>query len=273
MFSRLAIKGTASPGTGAPPPGLLGFYWHFVRQTKGWFAAMFAASLAVALLDTVIPLFIGRLVSLMEASDRLAALEAQWPLLAGMVALVLLVRPLVLLVDVAIRHNALIPGATSLIRWQSHRHVIRQSWPFFQNDFAGRIANRVMTTAHALRESTMASIRAVFYIGVYGVAAYSLMAVADWRLGVPTLVWFAGYLLFLWFFVPKMRDLARASSEFRSIVMARVVDSYTNILTVKLFARMADEDAYVRESVDWHQAAMGRHMRLITQFHFSLTVM
>jgi ATP-binding cassette subfamily B multidrug efflux pump len=86
----------------------------------------------------------------------------------------------------------------------------------------------------------------VFYIGVYGVAAYSLMAVADWRLGVPTLVWFAGYLVFLWYFVPKMRDLARASSEFRSIVMARVVDSYTNILTVKLFARLTDEDAYVR---------------------------
>jgi len=190
-----------------------------------------------------------------------------------MVALVLLVRPLVLLVDVALRHNALIPGATSLIRWQSHWHVIRQSWPFFQNDFAGRIANRVMTTAHALRESTMASIRAVFYIGAHGAAAFGLMALADWRLGLPTLVWFGGYLGFLWYFVPRMRDLARASSEVRSIVMARIVDSYTNVLTVKLFARLADEDAYVRESVDEHQQAMGRHMRLITQFHFSLTVM
>jgi len=267
------IQGTARPAAGAPPAGLLGFYWHFVRQTRGWFAAMFAASLAVALLDTVIPLFIGRLVSLMEASDRLAALEAQWPLLVGMVALVLLVRPVVLLMDVAIRHNALIPGATSLIRWQSHRHVIRQSWPFFQNDFAGRIANRVMTTAHALRESTMASIRAVFYIGAHGAAAYGLMAFADWRLGVPTLIWFVGYILFLRYFVPRMRDLARASSEVRSIVMARIVDSYSNVLTVKLFARLADEDAYVRESVDEHQQAMGRHMRLITQFHFSLTVM
>jgi ATP-binding cassette subfamily B multidrug efflux pump len=234
---------------------------------------MFAASLAVALLDTVIPLFIGRLVSLMEAQDRMGALNAQWPLLLGMVGLVLVVRPLVLLCDVAIRHNALIPGATSLIRWQSHWHVIRQSWPFFQNDFAGRIANRVMTTAHALRESTMASIRAVFYIGAHGAAAFALMAAVDWRLGVPVLLWSIGYLAFLRHFVPRMRDLAKASSEVRSMVMARVVDSYTNILTVKLFARLADEDAYVRESVDEHQAAMGRHMRLITQFHFSLTVM
>jgi ATP-binding cassette subfamily B multidrug efflux pump len=267
------IQGTAGPGRGAPPSGLLAFYWHFVRQTKGWYAAMFAASLAVALLDTVIPLFIGRLVALMEAADRKAALAQEWPMLLAMVGLVLVVRPLALLADIAIRHMVLIPGATCLIRWQSHWHMIRQSWPFFQNDFAGRIANRVMQTAHALRESVMSSIRAVWYIGAYGACAYGLMAMADWRLAMPTLAWFCGYLLFLRYFVPRMRDLARASSEVRSLVMARVVDSYTNILTVKLFARLADEDAYVRESVDQHQAAMGRHMKLITQFHFCLTAM
>src|SRR3989442_6608250 len=118
------IHGTASPAAGAPPAGLLAFYWHFVKQTKGWFAAMFAASLAVALLDTVIPLFIGRLVSLMEAADRVAALEREWPLLVGMVALVLVVRPLVLLIDVAIRPNALIPGGTSPIRCPTTCHLI-----------------------------------------------------------------------------------------------------------------------------------------------------
>jgi ATP-binding cassette subfamily B multidrug efflux pump len=267
------IRGTARPGQGQPPQGLLAFYWHFVRQTKGWYGAMFAASLAMALLDTVIPLFIGRLVSLMEATDRPAALAAQWPMLAGMVALVLLARPLAILIDIAIRHNALIPGATSLIRWQSHWHVVRQSWPFFQNDFAGRIANRVMQTAHALRESTMASIRAVWYIAVYGTTAFALMTLADWRLGLPTLAWFAGYVLFLRHFVPKLRELARESSERRSLVMARVVDSYSNILTVKLFARLADEDAYVRESLDVHQNAMNAHMGVITRFQIGLTAL
>src|SRR5215831_4894195 len=275
MFSYLQsrIRGTASPGPGAPPPGLVAFYWHFARQTKGWYALMFVTSLAVALIDTVIPVFIGRLVSLMQATDRQAALQQQLPLLLGMVALVLVVRPLVMLTDVAIRHNAIIPGATSLIRWQSHWHVIRQSWPFFQNDFAGRIANRVMTTANALRESVMASIRAVWYISVYGISAFVLMAMSDWRLGLPTLLWFGGYVVFLRYFVPRMRDLARASSEVRSHVMARVVDSYTNILTVKLFARLADEDAYVREVIDEHQAAIAAHMRLISQFMFALAVM
>ena len=267
------IHGTASPGPGAPPSSLLAFYRHFVGQTKGWYAAMFAASLAVALLDTVIPLFIGRLVSLMEAVDRQAALAAEWPMLLGMVALVLVIRPAAILTDIAIRHRALIPGATSLIRWQSHWHVVRQSWPFFQNDFAGRIANRVMQTAHALRESTMASIRGVWYIGAFGVTALALMVMADWRLGVPTVVWTLGYAFFLRYFVPRMRDLGRASSELRSMVMGRVVDSYTNILTVKLFARMADEDAYVRESIDQHQQGMAAHMALITRFMFWLTAM
>ncbi len=268
-----SFRGTASPGPGAPPQGLFAFYRHFIGQAKGWFAAMFVASLAVALLDTVIPLFIGRLVSLMEATDRMAALEDQWAMLAGMVGLVLIVRPAALLADIAIRHVILIPGETSLIRWQSHWHVIRQSWPFFQNDFAGRIANRVMQTAHAVRESAMASIRAVWYIGAYGITAFTLMALVDWRLGAPTAAWFLGYVLFLVHFVPKMRDLARASSERRSLVMARVVDSYTNILTVKLFARLADEDAYVREAIDEHQGAMHAHMRLITRFMFWLTVL
>ncbi len=275
MFKYLQsrIKGTASVGPGAPPSGLMTFYWHFVRQTKAWYGAMFVTSLAVALIDTVIPVFIGKLVSLMEASDRQAALAQQMPLLIGMVVLILIVRPVVLLLDVAIRQNALLPGVTSLIRWQSHWHVVRQNWSFFQNDFAGRIANRVMQTANALRESVMSAIRAVWYIAVYGVSALVLMALADWRLAIPTLAWFIGYLIFLRYFVPRMRDLAKASSEVRSMVMARVVDSYTNILTVKLFARLADEDAYVREVVDEHQTAVAAHMRLISQFMFCLSAM
>ena len=267
------ITATANPSAGPPPEGLAAFYWHFIRQTKGWYTAMFAASLTVALLDTVIPLFIGRLVSLMESADRRAALAAELPLLLGMIALVLVVRPLAILTDISIRHNALVPGATSLIRWQSHWHVVRQSWPFFQNDFAGRIANRVMQTASSLRESAMSSIRAVWYIGVYGVTAFGLMTAADWRLGVPMFTWFVGYVLILRFFVPRLRELSRVSSEGRSLVMGRVVDSYTNILTVKLFGRLRDEDAYVREAMDGHYDAMRAHLRMITRFQFSLTIL
>jgi ATP-binding cassette subfamily B multidrug efflux pump len=267
------IPATTSPGPGAPPQSLWAFYWHFIRQSKGWYAAMFATSLAVALLDTVIPLFIGRLVALMEATDRQAAIASEWPVLLGMIALVLLVRPLAILTDIAIRHNALVPGVTTLIRWQSHWHVVRQSLSFFQNDFAGRIANRVMQTGGSLRESTMSSIRAVWYIAVYGVTAFGLMTAADWYLGLPTLAWCVGYVLVLRYFVPRLRELSRASSEGRSLVMGRIVDSYTNMLTVKLFARLKDEDQYVRESLDDHQTLMRSHMRMITRFMFSLAML
>ena len=271
-FFESRIRPTALPE--APPPGgLLAFYWHFVRQTRGLYAAMFVTGLCVALIDTAIPVFIGKLVTLMGATDRTVAFDGALPMLVAMAAIVLIGRPLALLADSLVRNNAVVPGVTSLIRWQSHWHVVRQSWPFFQNDFAGRIANRVMQTSNALRESVVSSIRAIWYIAIYGLAALVLMAIADWRLAIPTLLWFAGYAFFLRHFVPRMRDLAKASSEVRSHVMGRVVDSYTNILTVKLFSRARDEDAYVREMIDEHAAAIAAHMRLITQFMGTLATM
>ncbi|MDH5246377.1 MAG: ABC transporter ATP-binding protein/permease, partial [Betaproteobacteria bacterium] len=271
-FFESRVRPTRLPSA-APPPGLLAFYWHFVRQTRWLFAAMFVTGLAVALIDTLIPVFIGKLVTLMQAADRAAAFRAATPTLAAMAAIVLFGRPLTLLADSLVRNNAVLPGVTSLIRWQSHWHVVRQSWPFFQNDFAGRIANRVMQTSNALRESVVSSIRAVWYIAIYGLSALVLMAAADWRLAIPTVLWFAGYVLFLRHYVPRMRDLAKASSELRSLLMGRVVDSYTNILTVKLFARARDEDAYVREAVDDHTGALAAHMRLITRFMAILSTM
>ena len=271
-FFESRVRPTAHTGS-APPQTLLGFYWHFVRQTKGLFGLMLVTSLAVALVDTLIPIFIGRLVRLMEAVDRSAAFAQATPTLVAMALVVLVLRPLTLFCDSLVRNNAVVPGVTSLIRWQSHWHVVRQSWPFFQNDFAGRIANRVMQTSNAVRESVMSAIRGVWYIMVYGVSALVLMSLADWRIAVPTAMWFAAYVAVLRTFVPRMRDLAKASSELRSTVMGRVVDSYTNILTVKLFARARDEDAYVRETIDEHTDAIQAHMRLITRFMTSLSVL
>ena len=271
-FFESRVRPTELPGS-APPAGLLAFYWHFVRQTRGLYATMFATGLAVAVVDTMIPLFIGKLVTLMQASDRTAAFAAATPSLIGMAALVLFGRPLALVADSLVRNNAVVPGVTSLIRWQNHWHVVRQSWPFFQNDFAGRIANRVMQTSNSVRESVVSSIRAIWYIVAYGLSALFLMAHAEWRLAVPTVLWFVGYIFFLRYFVPRMRERARTASEQRSLVMGRVVDSYTNILTVKLFARTRDEDAYVREAVDTHTDTIAAHMRMTTRFMAALSVM
>jgi ATP-binding cassette subfamily B multidrug efflux pump len=271
-FFESRVQPTSRPGS-APPPGLLAFYWHFVRQSRGLYAAMFVTGLVVALIDTLIPIFIGRLVTLMQAADRAAAFAAATPALLAMAATVLFGRPLALLADSLMRNNAVVPGVTSLIRWQSHWHVVRQSWPFFQNDFAGRIANRVMQTSNAVRESVVSSIRAIWYIAVYGLSALGLIAAADWRLAIPTALWFASYVFFLRYFVPRMRQLSKASADLRSLVMGRIVDSYTNILTVKLFARSRDEDAYVREVIEEHNVAIAAHMRMTTRFMASLSTM
>jgi len=254
-----------------PPPGLAAFYWHFIRQTRGLYVAMFATGLGVALIDTLVPVFIGQLVGMMAAGDRQAQLAAQWPGLVAIGAAVLALRPLMQLADSLVRNNAVNGGVTTLIRWQSHWHVIRQGWPFFQNDFAGRIANRVMNTAMSLRESVVSSIRAIWYILVYGISALALMTSAEPRLALPMLLWMLGYLAFLRFFVPRMRDLSRLSAEARSQVMGRVVDSYSNFPTVKLFARAADEDAFVRESMNEHRERIGDHMRMTTRFMFTLS--
>ncbi|HTN93502.1 MAG TPA: ABC transporter ATP-binding protein [Gallionella sp.] len=269
-FLESLIRGTRAHEPVTPPKGLLSFYWHFISQTPWPYVAMIFTSLAVALADMCIPVFVGKLVALMAAPDRAAALAAQALTLSGMMLVVLIVRPFLQFSDIAIRHNALMPGATSLVRWQSHWHVLRQSWPFFQQDFAGRIANRVMQTAQALRDSVMSSIRAGLYLSTYGILTLVLVSRFDWRLTLPTLLWLAAYAVFLRFFVPRLRELARQSSDVRSLVMARVVDSYTNILTVKLFSKLVDEDAYVREVLDEHQDAISRHMRMTSRFMFTL---
>ena len=275
-FFQSLIRATDPPpaGTvyGAPPAGLAAFYWHFARQTKWLYAALFVTGAMSAGLDTLIPIFMSRVVALAAAANPAAALDAALPGLIGLGAGVLLGLPLVLLLDSLIRHVALTPGSTILVRWQSHWHVVRQSWPFFQNDFAGRIATRVMGVAGPLRETLFAGIRAVWYLGVYASAAIGLLAALDWHLAIPVVAWFAAYALMLWLIVPQMRERSKATSLARSLSTGRLVDSYTNILTVKLFARASDEDEHIREAMNLNMVGLQRESRLDTVFVATLAL-
>ena len=196
-----------------------------------------------------------------------------WRELVGMAVVLLVLRPAAILLRVLVTNQAINAGMTNLIRWQNHWHVVRQSWTFFQNDFAGRIANRVMQVGPSLRESVVNSTNAVWYIIVYGASAITLLARIDWRLAMPMLAWFFGYGAMLRFFVPRLRDRSRRMSEVRSALTGRVVDSYTNILTVKLFARARDEDEFVRESIDEHTSTFRRQLRMISRYVLTLTVL
>ncbi|HUD58579.1 MAG TPA: ABC transporter ATP-binding protein [Acetobacteraceae bacterium] len=258
-----------------PPPtdGLWPFYWQFIRQVRPLVAALFIFGGLIAMLDVTIPAFIGRVVGLVSTHAPADLLRDTWPQLLFMAGVMLLVRPLMLLGHVVLINQIVNPGMSNMVRWQNHWHVVRQSWTFFQNDFAGRIANRVMQTGPSLRESLVMAFDAAWYIVVYGSSALVLLASVDWRLAPPILLWFAGYAGILLYFVPRLRERSRAVSEMRSMMTGRVVDSYTNILTVKLFSRARDEDAFVRESIDLHTSAFRDQTRMITAYIVLLAVM
>jgi ATP-binding cassette, subfamily B, multidrug efflux pump len=263
LFER-ALKTTASPEASAPPAGLVAFYWHFASQAKGLFAALFAAGFVVALLDITIPVFIGKVVTLITTTKPDDLLAQFWPLLIGMAVVLLLLRPAAFVTQHLLMNQAISANVSNRIRWQNHWHVVRQSWAFFQNDFAGRIATRVMQTGPAIRESLVSLLTAVWFILVYGTSTLILLAHADPWLALPITVWFVGYLAMLRYFVPRMRDRSKTMSEARSALTGRIVDTYTNIVTVKLFARAKDEDAYVREAIDHHTGRFHASLRLNT---------
>jgi ATP-binding cassette subfamily B multidrug efflux pump len=275
MFSRFekVLTPTDVPERPEPPPGLIAFYWHFARQAKGLFLALFVIEFFIAIFDTAIPWFIGRVVKLITSVPAERFVAETWPWLVAMAVVVLVARPGIVLARYLVTNQAIGGPFTNLIRWQSHWHVVRQSWAFFQNDFAGRISNRVMQTGPALRESLVSSITAVWYIVVYGVTALVMVAAADWWLTTPILFWFVGYVALLGYFVPKLRDRSKLTSEARSLLMGRIVDSYTNILTVKLFARPRDEDDYVRDAVEHHTGRYLAQQRLITAFGTILAIL
>jgi ATP-binding cassette subfamily B multidrug efflux pump len=272
FFERM-MEPTARSPEAPPPTTLVAFYWHYARQAGPLVVVLFFAGFLIAVIDTTVPWFIGRVVTLISTTAPGDLLGKAWPEFLGMALVVLVARPAALLLRDATTNLAIAPGLTNLIRWQNHWHVVRQSWTFFQNDFAGRIANRVMQTGPALRESVVAATNAVWYILVYGTASVAVLASNDVRLALPVLLWFVGYAVLLRTFVPRLRDRSRDLSEVRSALTGRVVDSYTNILTVKLFARPRDEDAFVRAAIDEHTEAFRLQQRMITLYGLSLTVL
>src|SRR3954465_5222203 len=272
LFEQL-LKPAIAPDTPEPPPGLVAFYWHFARQAKPLFAALFVAGFIVAIMDTMIPIFIGRVVTLVTSAQPATLFAEHGPMLIGMALVLLVARPAAMTMQNLLANQAIAANFTNRVRWQNHWHVVRQSWAFFQNDFAGRIANRVMQTGPALRETIVALITGVWYILVYGTSALLLLADADPWLALPITLWFCGYLVLVRAIVPRMRDRSKEVSEARSALTGRIVDSYTNILTVKLFARAREEDDYVRESLEHHTGKFHRSLRLNTLFSFSLSTL
>jgi len=264
---------TAPPGPAIPPSHLLPFYRYFLSEHKRIFAWLFICGFGVACADALVSVFVGKVVAFVGQADRWKAWQDYWPTLLVLLLAIGLVRPVLIYLDLHLRNSFLVPGVTSRMRWISHWHVVQQSWQFFQRDFPGRLAHRVIHTPGALRETAEAAIRAVWYLAMYGGVSFFLLAQADWRLTLPILGWFGGYALLLRHYVPRLRERADGSSQAYSDLMARIVDCYSNILTVKLFSYAATDNDHVRNSLLSHNEAQLRHMQMITGFMTSLTIL
>jgi ATP-binding cassette subfamily B multidrug efflux pump len=254
-----------------PPVTLAAFYRYFIQPVWPAFAVLLVVGFIGSVIEVSLMAFIGSIVDLMRASENPQTFlsdHAAWLLFMGFVALI--ARPIISTLHDLIKNQVIAGPVTTRVRWLTHRYVLRQSLSFYQNDFAGRVANKIMQTAPALRESVVQVIDAVWYAGIQWVGAVVLFAAADWRLLLPLIVWLAAYIVAMIYFVPKIRERSTAAAEARSMLTGRIVDSYTNILTVKLFAHADREDSYAKAAIDEQLSKWQASLRLLTSMEFTL---
>ncbi|MGE0052681.1 MAG: ABC transporter ATP-binding protein [Hyphomicrobium sp.] len=277
MFRRIAswfetrIDPFARPQIVRPPVRLGAFYWHFVKPVWPIFVALLVMGFLGSIIEVMLFAFIGELVDLMKATPDPKTFMADNALVLGWMGFIALIaRPIVSTVHDLVKNQAIATTFTNRIRWQTHSYVLRQSLGFFQNDFAGRIANKIVQTGPALRESVVQLIDALWYALVQFFGALTIFAAADWRLTLPLMVWLVAYIVALSYFVPRIKSRSTDTSEARSMLVGRIVDSYTNILTVKLFAHAEREDEYARTAFREMMEKWQASLRLITGMEFAL---
>lgn len=254
-----------------PPTGFFPFVWHYTRPFKTLLLANALAAASVAIIEVWIFSFVGDLVDWLSEADRQSFFQTHWPDLLVMSVVVLVVYPLLMLLAEIISNQGVLGNFAMRTRWQAHRYLLRQSVGFFQNDYAGRVAAKMMQTSLGVRDAVLKTTEILLYVGIYFLSALVLFAYSDWRLALPMVGWLLAYGVILYFLVPKMAALSEAQAEARSMVTGRVVDGYTNITTVKMFAHADAEDGFAREGMENFLDTVHRTMRLATWMLFLMT--
>ena len=254
---------TALAANRQPPAPTGAFFRYFLEQFRGAFYARFVLVALGSIADAMLPIFVGWTVGMLSTTPPGALFAEHGATLALMLAVVLL-RPVFFVADALVRNHAITPNLVDLVRWQSHWHVIRQSWTFFQNDFAGRIGNKVLQAGELIEMTVNLTIDAVWYAAVFVAVATVALAGIDPVLLLPVAVWLVAYALLFRWSMPRIDAESEAVSDARSVMSGRMVDSYTNIQTLKTFADDGEEDAYVAESVEAHVGALRRLMAIFT---------
>src|SRR3990167_3505677 len=211
--------------------------------------------------------FLGGIVDWLSASDSEGFLEREGGLLALMAAFILVGLPLVTLLSGLITYQGLMGNVPMSARWRMHRQMLGQSMGFFGNEFAGRVATKVMQTSLSVREVVMKVLDVFVFIVVYFFSALALVATADPRLTLPLILWAVAYGCVLWWFVPRLGKISEEQADARSVMTGRIVDSYTNIQTVKLFAHSGHEATYAKDSMTGFLDTVYRQMRMVTGFN------
>ncbi|EZI35205.1 ABC transporter ATP-binding protein [Pantoea agglomerans] len=259
--------------TDSPPSTVWSFYLYYLRQVWPSFAALLVVGLASALIEVSLFSYLSRIIDMVNHSTPATLFQDNWPILLWMGAVALILRPIFIALHDMLVHQSISPSMTSMIRWQNHNYVLRQSLNFFQNDFAGRIAQRIMLTGSSLRDSAVQLVDAIWHVLIYAVTSLVLFAGADWRLMIPLILWMVAYSASLRFFVPRVKARSVVSSESRSKLMGTIVDGYTNIATIKLFAHSDLERQYAREAIQEQTEKTQNAGRMVTSMDLTLSAL
>ena len=259
------------PQTDTPPRRLWPFLRAYIRPFRAVFAVTAVLSVANASFDVALIWYVGRLVDLLATQAPAAFWAQHWGEVLAVAAVILILRPIVAGVDMALLHNTILPNFGTMIRWRAHSHVLRQPVGWFEGDFAGRIANRIMQAPPAAGEAVFQTFDAVAFAATTLVGAAIMLAGADPWLLVPLLAWFAGYVALMRWTVRRAGPAATASADARSAVTGRVVDAYSNIHSVKMFAHHDRELTYAKDAIETARTKFQQEMRIVTIMDFTLT--
>ncbi len=241
------------PEVSTPPDRAPAFLWHYVSQAKGAFIAMLILGGLVALMEAALFWFVGRLVDLLTVFDRAQGwdglMAGHGPELLGMLAAVVIARTLVVSLSSLVEEQTIVPGFFSMVRWQAHRRVSRQSYAFFQNDFAGRLVTKVWQTGQATGDFMVSLLQVIWFSVVYTVTTIALVGSLDLALAAVVVIWLTIFGLLGRHFLPRVRKGAREAAEASSMINGRLVDGYSNVQTLKLFGTHDRDDAYIRDGM------------------------
>lgn len=253
-----------------PPTGLYEFCRHYAKGLELPLISMSLLTALLAVMEVSLFSFMGELVDLLSNRQPDTLFSDEGQRLLWMSALLVVGLPTVSFLHAAIIHQTLLGNFPMKIRWLAHRYLLRQSMEFYQNDFAGRLATKVMQSALAVRETVMKILDLAVYVMVYFTTILFTVASADWRLVIPMLLWLVVYIMLQLYFVPKLKNVATEQANARSNMTGRIVDSYTNIQTVKLFSHSQRETAYARDSMSEFLDTVYHQMRLATGLNVSI---